>query len=502
MRSDVQQSIFRRWLRPGYGVGAVVVLGLPFMGLPFLPLPSAPLTGWGAFLGRFHPVVVHFPIVLVMIPLLLEGAARFFREDAFLKPVPLFWALAAVSCMAAVVAGYLLYASGEYAGDLIRRHLWAGVALVILVLVTALVSILPNVRSSLHWNRAYLGGALLTNLMVVYAGHLGGSLTHGEDFLADAFPGWGYEAAAVENRPRQELLVFQDLVMPGLEARCVSCHNPQKAKGNLDMTTFQAIARGGDSEKLMFVAGRPDSSELFRRITLPPDHDDRMPPEGKPSLSADEITILRWWIEEGARPDMRLGEGPPDLLRLAVIERYLPRLAQAQRRRARERAERAALFRELQKLADGLGLVVEVDPDTDSTLFALSMRFPPEPVDDRTLAEVASYAETFSKLSLVSSSITDEGLRYLREMRNLRSLVLQRTAITGSGLAYLQSLSALEQLNLSHTPLNDSGAVHLLRFPSLKEVYLYNTAVSDSILEAIRTHLPETKVLEVEGAPY
>lgn len=492
----MQLSFLQRWLRPKYGIGAIVVLGLSFLVLPFLPVPNPPLDGWGAFLGRFHPLVVHFPIVLVVIPLLLEGAARIWRQEAFLKLVPYFWGLAALSCMAAVIAGYLLYVSGEYGGELIRLHLWAGVVLVLLVLASTVLSLIRERKL------AYLTAAVLTNVVVIYAGHLGGSLTHGEGFLTDAFPGWNFVATAVESRPREELLVLQDLVLPGLESRCMSCHNPQKAKGKLDMTSFAAMARGGDSGKPMFVPGFPDSSELYRRIMLPPGDDDRMPPDGKPSLSFDEISILQWWIEAGADPAMKLGEGPPDLLRQTVVERYLPRLIQVQRRRARERRKIAALYQDLERVAERLRLVVEIDPETDSTLFAFSMRFPPERVDDGTLSRLASHGEAISKLSLISSDITDDGLRHLSEMRRLRVLILQKTAITGAGLAHLQSLPALEVLNLSHSALSDSGAVHLLKMPSLKEVYVYNTAASDSILNAVRMHLPEAKILNVEGDAY
>ncbi len=498
----MQQSFLRRWLRPEYGVGAIVILGLSFLALPFIPLPDPPLAGWGAFIGRFHPLVVHFPIVLVVIPLLLEAAAWIGRQDVFLKLVPLFWALAALSCMAAVVAGYLLYASGEYGGELIRRHLWAGIVLVVLVLATGVLSVHSPVRSSRRWYGLYLAGALFTNGAVVYAGHLGGSLTHGEGFLADAFPGWGYQATLIESRPKEELLVFRDLIRPGLETRCMSCHNPQKAKGSLDMTSFASMARGGDSGKPLFVPQRPDSSELYRRVTLPVGHDDRMPPEGRPALSSDEIAILNWWIEEGAEHDMRLGEGPSDVMRQTLIERYLPRLIVSQRRRMRERRRLAALYRKLQSEVEDLGLVVEVDPDTDSTLFALSMRFPPERVDDRTLARLMPRADVFSKLSLISSDVTDDGLRYVGRMHNLRELILQKTGVTGAGLPRLQSLPALEVLNLAHSSLNDSGAVNLLHMPGLREVYLYNTAVSDSIFEALRLHLPDAEILKVEGPIY
>jgi hypothetical protein len=385
---------------------------------------------------------------------------------------------------------------------LIRRHLWAGVVLVILVMGAGLLSIFPAIRSSYRWGGMYLSLTLLANGLVVYTGHLGGSLTHGENFLADAFPGWGYERTTVETRPREELLVFHDLVMPALEARCQTCHNPNRARGRLDMTSLQAMQRGGDSGRPMFVAERTDSSELFRRVTLPAGHEDQMPPDGRPGLSSDEIAILQWWIEEGASPDMRLGDGPPDLLRQTLMDRYLPRLVVAQRRRARDRQRRFALFGDLEREANRVGLVVEFDPDTDSTLFTLSMRFPPAFVNDQAMARLAPRAEAFSRLSLVGSDITDDGIRHLGGMRNLRSLVLQRTGIEGSGLAHLQSLPRLEVLNLSHTRVDDEGALNLLRMPALREVFLFGTAVSDSLMEALRTHLPDAQVLRTEGPFY
>lgn len=496
------KSLSRRWLRPELGIGAVALLGLSFLVLPFLPVPDPPLAGWGAFLGRFHPLVVHFPIVLVVIPLLLEGAARIGRQDAFFKLIPLFWGLAALSCMVAVLAGYLLYISGEYGGSLIRDHLWAGIILVLLVLFTGTLSLVPRVRRSTPWLAVYLAGAVLTNAVVVYAGHLGGSLTHGEGFVMNAFPGWGYQPTVLESSAREDLLVFRDIIMPGFETRCISCHNPQRAKGSLDMTSHSAMLRGGDSGRKLFFPSHPDSSELYRRITLPPGHNDRMPPEGRPSLTSDEVAILSWWIEEGADPEMRLGAGPDDLMTQNLLERYLPRLIVQQRRRMRERERIATLQRRLQDEIHELGLMIDVDPESDSTLFALSMRVPPYRVDDRTIAELEPHAELFSKLSLVSSDVTDEGLRHIARMENLRELILQKTRVTGAGIPHLQSLPALEVLNLAHSALSDSGAVHLLRMPSLREVYVYNTFVSDSLLEGLRLHLPDTEVSRTEGPTY
>jgi hypothetical protein len=47
------------------------------------------------------------------------------------------------------------------------------------------------------------------------------------------------------------------------------------------------------------VLGSSAKSELFRRVTLPADHKEFMPTDGKPALTPEEIALLKWWIEEG-----------------------------------------------------------------------------------------------------------------------------------------------------------------------------------------------------------
>src|SRR3546814_4500616 len=56
---------------------------------------------------------------------------------------------------------------------------------------------------------------------------------------------------------------------------------------------------GGESGPSI-VPGDPENSELYRRITLPEDHDDFMPAEGKTGFKEDQVALIRWWIEQGA----------------------------------------------------------------------------------------------------------------------------------------------------------------------------------------------------------
>jgi formylglycine-generating enzyme required for sulfatase activity len=97
---------------------------------------------------------------------------------------------------------------------------------------------------------------------------------------------------------------FVTQVKPLLEQNCLSCHRENSAKGKFAMHT-RAAAMVGGSSGVAIVAGKPDDSLLYALTTLPVDDDEIMPPidKGGP-LDADEIEVLRAWIEEGANwPD-------------------------------------------------------------------------------------------------------------------------------------------------------------------------------------------------------
>jgi len=85
---------------------------------------------------------------------------------------------------------------------------------------------------------------------------------------------------------------------PVLETRCLECHNPDKVKGKLLMHTAAAFLKGGANGPIV-EPGQPDRGELLKRIGLPKDHEDLMPPKGGP-LPAAELAALRAWVAAGA----------------------------------------------------------------------------------------------------------------------------------------------------------------------------------------------------------
>jgi WD40 repeat protein len=90
-------------------------------------------------------------------------------------------------------------------------------------------------------------------------------------------------------------------VAPILQTRCGGCHGAKKTEGDYRLHTFTFLRKPGGSDEQPIVAGKPDESELFRRI-VETDADLRMPQEDDP-LSPSEIAIIKTWIAQGAKFD-------------------------------------------------------------------------------------------------------------------------------------------------------------------------------------------------------
>ena len=94
---------------------------------------------------------------------------------------------------------------------------------------------------------------------------------------------------------------FATQVQPILETKCLECHSPVKSKGKLRMDTAEALLKGGENGAVI-VTGKPEESDFIKRVGLPKDDDDFMPPKGKSDpLTAEQVAILKQWVAEGAK---------------------------------------------------------------------------------------------------------------------------------------------------------------------------------------------------------
>ncbi|MFK7777533.1 MAG: hypothetical protein QM501_05370, partial [Gimesia sp.] len=94
---------------------------------------------------------------------------------------------------------------------------------------------------------------------------------------------------------------FYQQVRPILQAQCAGCHHPRNPEGEYVVTDYSHFLKGGESESVAIVPGKPDQSNLVMLIT--PDDGEAEMPKGKTPLSQEQITLIRTWIQQGAVDD-------------------------------------------------------------------------------------------------------------------------------------------------------------------------------------------------------
>jgi hypothetical protein len=267
------------------------------------------------------------------------------------------------------------------------------------------------------------------------------------------------------------------------------------------MTSYENLLKKGKSGNLALAVGMPDSSELYKRVALPIEHADHMPPEGKTPMTENEIALLKFWIESGAKNDLLISDAMQESGISPVIDQLIPELERYRMKIDIANLKTESAQNDLFQLAGELNVAINRDHENEGSYFMLGMRFPPSRFTNDSFRKLKPYFEIFTKLSLASSEIDDAGLYYIGQMTNIRELYLQKTKLDGSGLVYLKKLKNLEVLNLSFTQVDDKAALELLNFPSLKKVYLYRSKASKEMVEALNKYKPQVQVLLEEG-PY
>ena len=235
-----------------------------------------------AFLGRLHVVVLHIPIGILVALGLVELRAWWRSSES----PPAAWSLALLGSASAVVTavlGVFLSWNGSYEPTLLFRHKWLGIT------VAACSIVVFVLKAWTDREREYRGMLALSVVLLMLGGHQGGSLTHGSGFL--------FASAATPVAPYE---IDASPAASVLETHCYECHGSSQQESGLRLDDRGAILAGGESGEPAVVPGRAMASELVRRITLPRDDEDAMPPDGRKRLSADEMLLLIDWIHAGA----------------------------------------------------------------------------------------------------------------------------------------------------------------------------------------------------------
>lgn len=250
----------------------------------------------------------------------LEILARFPRFKNASAGAGFILALAAPLAVVAALCGWLLSLEGGYAENLLEWHERLGIG-------TAAGCVLAAILFQRGKIAAYRGILFITVALLMAAGHLGASLTHGSDYLTHyapaplkkllGLPPEKKSSGQASGADLSKLPVFAGVIAPLFENKCVNCHGPDKSKGGLRLDSFAAVQKGGEDGSVI-TPGDTVQSPLLQRLQLPAGHDDHMPPAGKPQLTAGEIALLKWWVATGARETDSIADlqPPPGVLKI------------------------------------------------------------------------------------------------------------------------------------------------------------------------------------------
>jgi len=273
----------------------------------------------------------------------------------------------------------------------------------------------------------------------------------------------------------QEAKAYDDLVAEIFQEKCVSCHGPNKKKGQLRLDNPEMILKGGKSRNLL-VAGSPDESELFIRIMYGLNDDDHMPPKEKTQLTKNEIALLHWWISEGNDFTKQVKE----IKQSDSIKKIL-----ASFQSNGESAESAASSLPKEQVAPGNpGLIdslramgITVIPIAAGNNY-LTVSFLNAGVNpDSVLGILSGLKDQVIFLKLSGSKLSDAGANAIASLPNLTRLYLDNTKITDAGLMRLTTLKKLQYLNLKGTEVTVKGVMALKGLKELKSVYLYQAKI-------------------------
>ena len=455
--------------------------------------------------GRSHPLLVHFPVALLVVAAVSElgGLWRRSPEVGAMARGLVWFALPAT--FAAAFAGWTMSERDPVSramASTLEWHRWTGVG----VLALTVLCVLLRQKTS-----AFRGVLFCGAIGVAVTGHLGGTMSWGEGYLLEPIQSW--RAANTQTEPAPESVVrlengserpvgaapgvllggpssidvpeetkprskdpkadstptkieFVKDIQPILETYCVECHGPRKKKGGLRLEPIDAAFPVGDEDFWTMLPGDGESSLLVQRMLLPRDDDEAMPPKGD-AVPADGIQKVITWINAGAH-----GPGLEHIKRAAtkaVDERRLDPLGVLEP----TEAEQALIDTAVAALRDR-GVVVQ----------AVAQRHYGLEVN----------------LSLLRPAANDEHLKLLRGLEPvLVRLDLSRTAVTDEGFAQVAALPELRDLRLGGTQLGDAIAPVLKQSPKLTRLNLYGTKCSEALLPTL-SNLESLERLHIWGS--
>ncbi|WP_299547952.1 FN3 associated domain-containing protein [Seonamhaeicola sp.] len=373
----------------------------------------------------------------------------------------------AFTTVLACIMGLFLSMEGD-ATNLMTLHKWIGVAISFFIYGLVFIK-----KERVFKTVLYIGF-----IGVIFAGHYGAGLTHGTNFITEPLK----KVKVVEIT--QETPIFLGFVKPILDAKCVGCHNPEKQKGELDMTSFNTMVSGGKHGAL-WTAGSTEESALLRRVHLPLEHKEHMPPEGKKQLTKEEIRLLSLWIKNGANENISLVQLPENDTLGLEVSKHLERKTQ---KKTLAYNFDFARKKDVDALKNPYRTVIQKSPSSPAIEVVIhgKQTYAPE-----LLTDLSKIKKQIVSLNLSFLPIDKGSMEFIGTMTNLEELILNFTDLKTEDLESLKTCSNLRTLSLSGTQVDSNISDIIKVLPKLSRAFIWNTTINEEEIKVLKTTFPE-----------
>ena len=476
--------------------------------------------------GRSHPLLVHFPVALLVVAAASElgGLWRRSPEVGAMARGLVWFALPAT--FAAAFAGWTMSERDPVSramASTLEWHRWTGVG----VLALTLLCVLLRQKTSAFRCVLFCGA-----IGVAVTGHLGGTMSWGEGYLLEPIQSW--RAANVRTEPAPENVVslenaaavprvvgpapgvllagpssfdvsedtkpllkdpeadstatkmeFVKDIQPILERYCVECHGPGKKKGGLRLEPIEAAFPVGDEAFWTMLPGDGASSLLVQRMLLPREDDEAMPPKGD-AVPADEIQKFITWINEGAH-----GPGLEHIKRVATKtadDRRLDPLGVLEP----SESEQVLIDAAVAALRDRGAVVQAVAQRHYGLEVNLSLLRPA--ASDEHLLLLRGLEPVLVRLDLSRTSVSDQGFSKLAGFPELRDLRLGGTQLGDAIAPVLQGSPKLERLNLYGTKCTNTILTYVANLEALERLHIWESRITDDFAVVFASTHPEIRI--------
>ncbi len=445
-----------------FGLNVILLFFLAFEKQLLVPL-------WLNPLGRLHPIMLHLPIGALTILLFFFLFKKHFDDKSFRIFFEIILTFLSFSSALSAFMGIILAQENGYDPNALFWHKWTGFTF------SAVCYLALEFKNKIQeFKSLQIITLSLVSVAMLWAGHLGGEVTHGENFV---FSGLSTDKKIdLANKS-----AFAEHIEPILDTKCRSCHNDKKTKGELNMTNIEKMLKGGKNGPL-WLAFDTLKSHILQRTRLPLDEKKHMPPKGKPQLTSTELFLIKTWIAEGADNKSTTNQLP--------AQSYFKKLSIPKLAEAKEYKFSNLSGSTVEKLNSPYCSVIPLAYESPAlqASFFVSSKF-----DLKALQNLQDIKEQLVRLNLSKMPVNDEIFKTIGNFENLEYLNLNQTNIEGKGIENLLKCKKLEELAISNTKISIIEIEKLIKHPNLSKVFVWSTAITKAQVEKFQKTNPKIK---------